>query len=173
MRASSQRIGRPGEGEVHRSLAHDRAHSRRTNHPGRRRRRRHRRRVGVDVGRDGRSRPTATGPTRRAPVPRPDGTSALARPARAGRMNPENRSSRPSEIGSTWLRSASVDHSVGQLAQPVRLVVGPVQSLRRSPPSRSKSSQRSSAKSRLPTASSSSSRTPVLMWFVVAFHPSW
>jgi len=39
--------------------------------------------------------------------------------------------------------------------------------------SRSNNSQRSSSKLRLPIASSSSSRMPVLMWLVVAFHPSW
>src|ERR1035441_10011414 len=87
-------------------------------------------------------------------------------------MKPENRSNMPSEMGSTWLRSASADHS--SISSRNRSGSSAARSTASEKSSdRLKSSHRSSSKSRLPMASSSSSRTPVLMWFVVAFHPSW
>ena len=87
-------------------------------------------------------------------------------------MKPPKRSTRPSEMGSTLLRSASASHR--SLIARTRSGSSSARSVASEKSSvRSKSSQRSSSKLRLPTASSSSSRMPVLMWSVVAFHPSW
>ncbi len=166
-----ERVGGPGEGEVRHGRRRRRGRSHRTSRPGRRPRRRPRRSASMSavmskpphsIGTDS----SATGP--------PPGRNVAGRAGRPGRRDEaaeavDEAVGDGQDVVAVRLGVPQVAHAAA--AAPARRRRG--RSPRRSPSTGRRAPSGPRRSCGCPTASSSSSRTPVLMWLVVAFHPSW